>query len=222
MPNVDITVGFRVGRLTVLKGASSDNGKRWLCLCECGVETIVRAGHLLSGGVKSCGCLAKDTAAATSRATAERRKTHGLSHTPLNECYKNMVRRCCDPKNKSWARYGSRGIRVCNEWLSKPQSFYDWAQSNGYAEGLTIERKDTNGNYDPANCTWATRRAQSRNTSRNHLLAWNGEELPVCVWAERLGVRPQAMENRVARGWPAERIFGQPFRESRYPSSKTP
>lgn len=91
------------------------------------------------------------------------RRTHGLSSTKLYNVWLEMVRRCTKPTSHAWKYYGGRGIQVCDEWKNNFQAFYDWAIANGYEEGLWIERKDNDSNYEPDNCCWTTRSAQMKN-----------------------------------------------------------
>jgi hypothetical protein len=122
-----------------------------------------------------------------------------------------MIKRCYRPHAKRYERYGGRGIKICNEWLKDHASFYRWAIANGYQSGMSIERIDNDGDYCPENCCFVFMSQQAGNTSRNRFLTWNGERKTVSDWARKLGVRPQALQARVDRGWTLHRMFSQPF-----------
>jgi hypothetical protein len=123
----------------------------------CGSEFRARTQHILRGNTKSCGCYKK-------RTTSETHKTHGLGCTRLYDIWKNMKDRTLNPMCKQYNGYGGRGITICEEWLDV-QNFYNWAITNGYEEdkGLSIDRIDNDGNYEPSNCRWTTRVIQARN-----------------------------------------------------------
>jgi hypothetical protein len=92
---------------------------------------------------------------------------HHLSGTRVYQIRKGMLKRCFNKNHKSYADYGGRGVSVCDEWANAKDgavNFYNWAMNNGYQDGLTIDRIDTNGNYCPDNCRWVTRQTQSWNT----------------------------------------------------------
>ena len=144
------------GRLTVISEDHSD-GKHvyWNCKCSCGKSVVVSGDSLKRGLTKSCGCL-------NSELVRLRRKTHGFSGERIYRVWQNMIYRCENKNYIEFARYGGRGITVCEEWRNNFQAFYDWATSNGYADNLTIDRIDVNGNYEPSNCQWLTRSENSK------------------------------------------------------------
>lgn len=112
-----------------------------------------------------------------------------------------MRRRCDYPKNPKWEYYGGRGIRVCDEWQAY-ETFRDWALANGYADNLTLDRINVDGNYEPSNCRWLSRAAQNRNYRRNVFVEIDGERLSPDQLAERAGVTRQTITHRLRRGDP--------------------
>ena len=123
----------------------------------CGTRFKANTNDINRGGTKSCGCYQK-------RRMSDTLKTHGLGYTRLYRIWTNMKDRVFNTKNKRYSDYGCRGITICDDWLDV-QNFYNWAMSNGYEEnkGLSIDRIDNNGNYEPSNCRWTTQTIQNRN-----------------------------------------------------------
>lgn len=147
-------VGSRVGKLVVLEYLP---GSKYKCLCDCGNVVEVKTDKLSHGLTRSCGCLRRETA-------AKRATKHGGSKDALYAVLRGMHQRCENPKDKNYKWYGQRGIQVCSEWsAANYQVFKDWALSTGYQPGLTIDRIDMNGNYEPGNCRWITIQEQQRN-----------------------------------------------------------
>lgn len=149
-------VGHRFSRLTVVAKHGRRNGVIvWKCRCDCGGTAICRTGNLRNGTSNSCGCLCRDR-------TSQARRTHGGSTSRIYKSWLNMRWRCA-PTFKQAKDYHGRGIRVCAEWLGSFEAFRDWALANDYADNLTLDREDNDGNYEPSNCRWATRKEQSAN-----------------------------------------------------------
>ena len=139
-------IGQKFGRLTVVSLIEVDCGIKWFCVCDCGHNATTSAAKLKSGHTKSCGCI-------LSEKTSARNTTHGLYRHPLRGVHNTMIQRCTNPNTNMYYRYGERGITVCKQWF-KFLDFYNWAISNGYKQGLTIDRRDNDGNYCPDNCQW--------------------------------------------------------------------
>jgi hypothetical protein len=177
----DLT-GRHFGKLTVVARAISKNaGAAWLCKCDCDGELlsprgqcVVRAKHLLSGAVRSCGC------------TNFRRRVYGMtggladgvsSQSPTALSYKSMIRRCCDQSHRSFQHYGARGIKVCHDWLygrdGWPAFLAFWDDMGTRPPGMSLDRIDPCGNYEPGNCRWATPPEQRRNR-RDRVGRWSG------------------------------------------------
>lgn len=157
--SIDIT-NDRYGRLLVIRETepatySKKKIKRWICRCDCGNTVVVRQSDLRSGKTVSCGCYNKDI--------INQPKTHGKSRTKLYMVYTSIKQRCLNPNNKNYDDYGGRGIKICNEWEKDYITFEKWAIDNGYKEGLTIDRINNDGNYEPSNCRWSDKKTQVNN-----------------------------------------------------------
>lgn len=125
----------------------------------------------------------------------------------LYSIWHNMKSRCYYRKSEKYKDYGGRGIIVCDEWRNNFQAFYDWAMSHGYADDLTIDRKDVNGNYEPSNCRWVTQKEQHNNTRKNHYITYNGETKTAAEWARQYGIHRCVLNNRIRRGWNFEKAI---------------
>lgn len=125
---------------------------------------------------------------------------HGMRNTQIYNVWCAMKRRCSSQKDKRYKNYGGKGIIVCDEWTNSFQSFYEWSMNNGYEKGLTIDRIDCNGNYEPSNCRWVTTKTQNRNYSRNHKVMYKGNEYCVVELAEMFNVPYQRLLWRINNG----------------------
>ena len=123
-----------------------------------------------------------------------------------------MRERCYNPRDISYHNYGARGITVCDEWRNSSRVFIDWAMANGWRRGLQIDRIDNDGNYEPGNCRWVTRRRNMRNCRTNRIVTFNGESLPLAEWSDRTGIPYFALVARLNKGWEVPRALTQPVR----------
>ena len=136
---------------------------------------------------------------------------HGMRYTRLYNIWRSMNQRCRNPKSYNYERYGGRGITVCEEW-HQFIPFRDWAMKNGYADNLTIDRKDTNGNYEPGNCRWATPKEQANNKRSNRHIELDGVSHTLAEWEGITGIKLNTIWARLDRGWPAERALTAPVK----------
>ncbi len=191
---IDLT-GQKFGRLTVIERASNQGTQTmWLCICKCGKQSIAASGHLKSGRIKSCGCLA-----------IKLRTKHG--HNCRNKrsktyvTWQNIIQRCTNSNHKHYKHYGGRGIRVCEAWMKFENFFEDMGEK---PEELSIDRINNNGDYCKVNCKWSDRKEQHRNTRRAILVTINGVIKPLAEWCEMYQKPYYKVKNRLNLGWTPE------------------
>lgn len=150
---IDIS-GNRFGELTAIQFKERRNGiTYWICECGCGNKKEFQLNHLRNGHTKSCGCSMYKA----------KNIIHGLRQTDLYRVWSAIKTRCNNPKAINYKNYGGKGIQMCVDWQNDVSLFYDWCITNGYKEGLEIDRINNNGNYEPSNCRFVTKIENRRN-----------------------------------------------------------
>jgi hypothetical protein len=198
--------GKRYGRLVVLNYTHSNKDKKacWDCKCDCGNIHNATGKSLRSGKCKSCGCLADET-------RGDAIATHGYCRGGKRAEYhvwRSMKERCSNPNNKQYSRYGGRGIKICKRWFNS-FAFFIKDMGDKPSPGMTIERINNNGGYNPKNCKWATWSEQQNNKSTTRFLVLNGRKETIKQWSEITRIPYQAIVTRLYRGWSEERTLTQ-------------
>lgn len=195
-PFIDMT-GIKYGRLTALKRVeNSKHNTMWLFRCECGNEIVTTGYAVRSGHTTSCGCFLSET-------TASLKYSHGMARTRIYKIYQKIKGRCYKETDKAYAKYGGRGIGICEAWLGDNgfENFFEWSIQNGYADELSIDRIDVNGNYEPSNCRWVDAVVQANNRRNNRRITCEGQTKTMAEWSKITGVSSATICTRLNNGW---------------------
>jgi len=170
---------------------------QWLCICECGSETIVSSDRLVGEISRSCGCL-----------KLQIQTTHMMTGTPEYRSWDSMLQRTGNPNSKAFKNYGARKISCCKRWKKFEQFFSDMGPKPSMKH--SIDRIDNNGDYCPENCRWATPKEQQRNKNNNRKLTFMGKTKCAVEWSEITGIRHSTIFSRLLRGWSVKRTLTEP------------
>lgn len=214
----DLT-GQNFARLTVIKPIKVDGKTRWECQCCCGNVTIASKNDLKRGCVKSCGCLKKERLT-KNKISSKNDLVSEHEERRLRTIFYGMIQRCENKRRKAYKDYGGKGIKVCDEWRNSFAEFCNWSVANGYADNLSIDRIDGNGDYSPQNCRWATSKQQNNNRKDNRTICFNGETHTVSEWSRIVNIGKETIKYRLDSGWPINEVLGAPHKKKSWTRQK--
>ena len=192
-------VGLTFGSLTVLNEIEERDKNGWIMynvICKCGKTKKVLGSSLRYGLSRSCNKCHTLTG------------SHGMYKTKEFSKWGNMKDRCYNVNNPRYKNYGNRGIIVCERWKD---SFKNFISDMGECNGLTLDRINVNGNYEPSNCRWATPKTQSRNRTNNTYFSYLGKTMCMSEWCEKIKMPMSTFNNRLIRGWSINKIIETPI-----------
>lgn len=202
-------VGLRFGRLVAVEftGKKKDGHRLWLCKCDCGKDHIAKASLLKANLVKSCGCYRVELASRTKR-------VHGGCmdgrRSKLYRAWSSLRERCNNTTHHAYSNYGGRGISVCERWDSFEAFKSDMGEP---APGLSLDRIDANGNYEPENCRWAAISVQNSNKRNTIRICIDGVEKTPLEWEKISGVKADTISKRFKLGHsPEDCVFAKDLR----------
>ena len=183
------------GRLTVIR----EEGREALCRCVCGNEKWIRRDHIRTGHSTSCGCYQQE------RMHISKDREHGMTGSGTYKAWSNAKYRCVNPRDRDYPKYGGRGITMCDRWVDSFKNFL--ADMGERPDGMTLERQDVNGHYCPENCTWATRKVQTRNRRNTIRVEYQGVIKTLGEWCEELGLTYTSAHQMIKNGKSVDAAF---------------
>lgn len=198
MKKVCINSGDIFGKLTIQSELPTDNKRRvFKCICSCGNACEKTINALRKKGISSCGCYQKEFNNAVR--LEKRSEDFEFKQTRLYKIWIDMKRRCTDKNRRAYKWYGAKGICVVDEW-QRFLNFREWALSNGYDDVLTIDRLDSDKNYEPSNCRWIPFEDQNRNKKNNRKVIFEGKEMCVSEVSVKTGKCYTTIISRLNKG----------------------
>lgn len=200
MTPMDMT-GETFGRLVVIRRSPGpEKNSYWICRCECGNVKRIMGLNMKRGLTKSCGCLNRELASDRGTQHGHTGKANRGKWTTEYRIWSAMKRRCYNQNCPAFPDYGGRGILVCDRWRNSFESFYEDMGSR--PSGMTLDRIDNDGNYEPGNCRWATRITQANNARSNVKVMFDGKQMTLSDACRASGVPMTTVVTRRLRGWP--------------------
>lgn len=197
MPPFRSIAGRRFGRLVAIRRTPNNKGRqtRWLCICDCGIETTVNRGGLTTGNTQSCGCLGRER-------SGDAQRVHGLIGHPDYDLWAGMVARCNNKNHTAFRYYGGRGIKVCERWRNF--GFFISDMGDRPSRAHSIDRIDTDRGYEPGNCKWELLSVNSRRQRKTKYFTIGDKTKSLREWCETTGIHHQTVRSRLQRGLPIE------------------
>jgi len=212
MRKVEDYIGKKIHHLTILKDLGTRSAHCYrvvLVQCDCEKQTVkeVKFSCLFRNPpTKSCGCVKMKNVISSNL-------SHGMSYTKEHKCWAHMKARCYDKNDNRYPRYGGRGITVCDRWRD---SFEAFIEDMGLLPSPkhSVDRIDTDGNYEPTNCKWSTHKEQANNASYNRKITFEGRTQTLAQWSDELGIGRSTITARVDMyGWSLDRALTTPARK---------
>jgi len=188
---VKLVAGMKINKLTLLREVRRPGVRGWFwgCKCDCGNEATIYSGRLRSGGAVACGCMRRPPS----------RTVHGMTRTAEFKAWQNAKSRCYNEKNDVFYLYGGRGISMCERWQKSFENFFaDMGPRPSHAHSL--DRIDSNGNYEPNNCRWATDDVQNNNRSCNRFVTIGERRLTIAQASRLSGLSETTIRRRLNAG----------------------
>lgn len=196
-----VKVGDVFGRLSVVAVGQIKKKRRGVAICKCAcgaAEKAIRFDSIVKGVTTSCGCL-----------HLEKIRTHNLTKSVHYKRWLNMIDRCENPECSAYPNYGGRGIKVFDRWHDVAAFIADLP--SGYRKGFEIDRKDNDGNYEPGNIRWATKKENCDNRRSGRKLTYNGKTQSLTKWEEELGFNYGILRQRIEEaGWSIDKAINTP------------
>ena len=208
-------IGKRKDCLEIIDVKQYGRKGRVVVKCDCGTVKEMILSRFNNPSVHSCGCVG------VPKGRNSQNFQHGMSRTRIYGVYRDMYNRCYNENDISYSYYGGKGVIICPEWLGENgiKNFSEWAYANGYDENAergncTIDRIDTNGNYEPSNCRWADTEVQSNNRSNNRYFEIDGVTKTLSEWCRDYGnLCVQSVHHRLQRGWDIRTALEKPMQK---------
>ena len=209
--------GQKFGRLTAIKFSHRNKKSKsyWLFKCDCGKEKAIRTDGVISGIVKSCGCLSREL-------TSKRFFKHGMIEDRFYKIWKGIKGRCLNKNNSSYKNYGDRGITICSEWIEFKNFYRD--MNNSYKnhvkkfgeKNTSIDRENNEKGYYRKNCHFATIKEQNLNTRRNYIITYKGQSMKIDQWSKKLNINKKTLFSRLyVLKWSIKKAFSTQVRPRR-------
>lgn len=202
---LDLT-GKKFGKLTVVSFLKREkNHTYWVCKCECGNEKIVSTNSLRKGDTIGCGC-------SVGKSIKHGDTKNGI-RTPEYTAWNNIKVRCTQPNSKYYPYYGGRGVGIFSEWLGENgfENFISYVGRRPSSKHSLDRWPNKNGNYEPGNVRWATKKEQANNVRDNRLVFYKGECKTASEWCGDLSLNYKTVFPRLLKGYTADEAFNKPL-----------